>query len=205
MEAPSDAPRVALATPVARDGAPLLRAALRAATVVSLMSSLLTVPLLAVTLDELQALRRQRSRPAATVTALAAPAMAQCAQPTPEPARACDLASVKLVGDDRRALTASTFECMFETATRARPTRITPEERDGRVVGVRVWGVREGDALSRLGFASGDVVTHVAGASISEPDSALSAYTRLRASRSFDVRVERGGCERVLRYDVIDG
>lgn len=202
MDTP-DAPRVAVATPVARDGAPLLRAALRAATVVSLMSSLLTVPLLAVTLDELQALRRQRSRPA--VTALAAPAVVQCAQPTPEPAGACDLASVKLVGDDRRALTASTFECMFSTASRARPTRITPEERDGRVVGVRVWGVREGDALDRLGLASGDVVTHVAGWSISEPDSALSAYTRLRASRSFDVRVERGGCERVLRYDVIDG
>ncbi len=203
MDTP-DAPRAVVATPVAREFS-LTRAALRAATVASLSSSLLTMPLLAVTLDELAALRRMRSRPAA-VLAQPAPVMERCAYPTPEPAGVCDLASVKLVGDERRQLMSSTIDCLISTAARAvRPTRFTPEERNGRVVGVRLRGVREGDALDRLGFASGDVVTHVAGRSLSEPDHALSAYSRVRASRSFDVRVERAGQERVLRYDVVDG
>lgn len=75
----------------------------------------------------------------------------------------------------------------------ARSVRIVPARREGRVVGVRVLGVRPGDELSRLGIRGGDVILRVGGFDIATPDRCLEAYARLRASDELRVEILRDG------------
>ncbi len=87
--------------------------------------------------------------------------------------------------------------------TLARRTRILPEVRDGRTVGVRVFGIRQGDVLSSLGFANGDVILRVNELEIASPDRCLEAYARLRATDRLTVTYERGGRVRSHVYAII--
>lgn len=82
-------------------------------------------------------------------------------------------------------------------------TRILPEVRDGRTVGVRVFGIRRGDVLSSLGFANGDVILRVNELEVASPDRCLEAYSRLRASDRLTVTYERGGRVRSHGYAIV--
>jgi len=84
-----------------------------------------------------------------------------------------------------------------------RSTRILPHERDGRVVGVRVFGVRPDSLLGLLGLENGDVLTHINGLDIASPDHCLEAYTRLRTSDRFTLEVERGSRRLALTYLIV--
>ena len=84
-----------------------------------------------------------------------------------------------------------------------RNTRIVPSLRDGRVVGVRVYGVRRGEALARLGLVDGDVIQRVNGLDIASPDRCLEAYARLRQSDEVVVDLVRRGRRLTLRYVLV--
>lgn len=86
-----------------------------------------------------------------------------------------------------------------------RSTRIVPETRGGRTVGVRVFGVRPGDDLARLGIADGDVILRVNGLSVASPDRCLEAYARLRAVDRITVETLREGRLRALVYVIAEG
>lgn len=81
--------------------------------------------------------------------------------------------------------------------------RILPRERDGRVVGVALYGIRRADLLGRLGLQNGDTVLDINGYELTQPDSALEAYTQLRTAPSYFVRLERHGRERLHVYRVV--
>lgn len=84
-----------------------------------------------------------------------------------------------------------------------RRTRIVPETRDGRTVGVRVFGIHPGDSLSSLGFADGDVILRVGGVEVASPERCLEAYSALRAADRLTVSFERRGRVRSHVYAVV--
>ncbi len=90
-------------------------------------------------------------------------------------------------------------------AATMRRTTIFPETRDGRVVGVRVLGIRPGDMLDGLGFENGDVLRSVNGFDVASPDQCLEAYTRLRRDDRFEVSFERRGRLRSHIYAIVAG
>jgi general secretion pathway protein C len=71
--------------------------------------------------------------------------------------------------------------------------RIIPETKDGQVVGVRLFGIRPDTLLGSLGIQNGDRLETVNGFSMSSPEKALEAYTRLRAADGLKLQVNRRG------------
>jgi general secretion pathway protein C len=78
--------------------------------------------------------------------------------------------------------------------------RFVPEMRDGRIIGVKMFGVREGSTLAQLGMRSGDTLLRISGYDMSSPDKALEAYATLRTRSELDVEILRGGQWMVVRY-----
>ncbi len=72
-----------------------------------------------------------------------------------------------------------------------RSARVIPEIKDGRTVGVRLFGLRPDTDLRALGFENGDRLERVNGYSIADPQRALEAYVRLRSADRLIARVRR--------------
>lgn len=89
------------------------------------------------------------------------------------------------------------------SATHHGGRRVIPHHRDGRVIGVRLYGVRRADLLGWLGIQNGDTILDINGHELSAPDHALEAYTRLRTADALFVRLERRGEERVHVYRIV--
>ena len=80
---------------------------------------------------------------------------------------------------------------------------IVPESKNGRVVGVRLFGVRPDSLPGRLGIENGDLLQSVNGIDISSPEKALQAYARIRTSKAVSVVVSRRGSRMLLEYYVV--
>jgi general secretion pathway protein C len=78
----------------------------------------------------------------------------------------------------------------------SRPVRIIPHEEYGRVVGVRLYGIRTGGLAHLLGFQNGDLLRSVNGVDITDPDAALRAYARLREQDAHVFDLTRRGEQR---------
>lgn len=74
-----------------------------------------------------------------------------------------------------------------------RSVRISPEQKDGKILGVRLHGVRSDSLLGVLGMKSGDVLQSINGFEMGSPEKALEAYARLRTASNLAVKVKRGG------------
>ncbi|MFO0607076.1 MAG: hypothetical protein U0324_28140 [Polyangiales bacterium] len=88
-------------------------------------------------------------------------------------------------------------------ASLMRSTRIMPVRRDGRVVGVQVYGVRPDGLLAQLGLRNGDILTHVNDFEIASPDRCLEAYARLRNTDRLTLSFERAGRGMHLTYVIV--
>ena len=71
--------------------------------------------------------------------------------------------------------------------------RVLPVTREGRVVGVRLSGIRPGSALQAAGARDGDILTEIDGRALTSPEVALGAYAQLLSGAPVRVRVERAG------------
>jgi general secretion pathway protein C len=83
-----------------------------------------------------------------------------------------------------------------------RAARVIPYEENGRVVGVKVYGIRRAALLGKLGIQNGDVLRTINGFDLSSPDSALEAYTKLRTMDQFSIAMIRRGQARTMEYQV---
>jgi general secretion pathway protein C len=83
-----------------------------------------------------------------------------------------------------------------------RAARVIPYEENGRVVGVKVYGIRRAALLGKLGIQNGDVLRTINGFDLSSPDSALEAYTKLRSMDQFSIAMIRRGQPRTMEYQV---
>jgi general secretion pathway protein C len=83
-----------------------------------------------------------------------------------------------------------------------RAARVIPFEENGRVVGVKVYGIRRNALLGKLGIQNGDVLRTINGFDLSSPDTALEAYTKLRETNEFSIAMMRRGAPKTMEYSV---
>ncbi|MAQ14328.1 MAG: hypothetical protein CMN30_05985 [Sandaracinus sp.] len=83
-----------------------------------------------------------------------------------------------------------------------RTARVIPHEENGRVVGVKLYGIRRNSLLGRLGVQNGDMLRTINGFDMSSPDSALEAYARLREADNLTLSVVRRGQPMTIDYNI---
>jgi general secretion pathway protein C len=83
-----------------------------------------------------------------------------------------------------------------------RQARIVPEQENGKVVGIRLFGVRPDTLLGVLGMENGDRLQTINGFDMASPEKALEAYARLRTADKLTVQVNRRGQTMNLDYNI---
>ena len=81
-----------------------------------------------------------------------------------------------------------------------RSARIVPEQENGKVVGIRLFGIRPDTLLGALGMENGDRLQTINGFDMTSPEKALEAYARLRTADRLTVQVNRRGQNINLDY-----
>jgi general secretion pathway protein C len=80
--------------------------------------------------------------------------------------------------------------------------RIVPEQENGKVVGIRLFGVRPDTLLGVLGMENGDRLQSINGFDMTSPEKALEAYARLRTADHMTVAINRKGSNTNLDYNI---
>ena len=80
--------------------------------------------------------------------------------------------------------------------------RIVPEQENGKVVGIRLFGVRNDTLLGALGMENGDRLQSINGFDMTSPEKALEAYARLRTADHMTVQINRRGSNMNLDYNI---
>jgi general secretion pathway protein C len=83
-----------------------------------------------------------------------------------------------------------------------RQARIVPEQENGKVVGIRLFGVRNDTLLGTLGMENGDRLEKINGFDMTSPEKALEAYARLRTADHLTISLNRKGSEQNLDYNI---
>jgi general secretion pathway protein C len=83
-----------------------------------------------------------------------------------------------------------------------RQARIVPEQENGKMVGIRLFGVRPDTLLGVLGMENGDRLQTINGFDMTSPEKALEAYARLRTADQLVVQVNRRGSNMNLDYNI---
>jgi general secretion pathway protein C len=80
--------------------------------------------------------------------------------------------------------------------------RIVPEQEKGRVVGLRLFGIRPDTILGALGFEAGDRLQTINGFDMTNPETAMQAYARLGTTDHLTIQVNRRGRDMNLDFNV---
>ncbi len=106
-----------------------------------------------------------------------------------------DIASkIQKVSDNEFNVDRSVVDKILENqADLMRSARIVPEQKDGKVVGIRLFGIRPETLLGTLGLQNGDRLEAINGFTMASPEKALEAYARLRTASNLNVKVNRRG------------
>lgn len=83
-----------------------------------------------------------------------------------------------------------------------RQARIVPEQENGRVVGIRLFGIRGETLLGTLGMQNGDRLQTINGFEMGSPEKALEAYARLRTADKLTISLNRNGQNMNLDYNI---
>jgi general secretion pathway protein C len=80
--------------------------------------------------------------------------------------------------------------------------RVIPHDENGRVVGVKLYGIRRTSLLGRLGVRNGDMLRTINGFDMTSPDTALQAYSVLRTANKLTLAVKRQNKEVTIEYNI---
>jgi general secretion pathway protein C len=83
-----------------------------------------------------------------------------------------------------------------------RQARIVPEQENGKVVGIRLFGVRPDTLLGTLGMENGDRLQTINGFDMTSPEKALEAYARLRTADHLTIQINRKGQDQNIDYNI---
>lgn len=102
--------------------------------------------------------------------------------------------NLRRLGEHEFAVSRAQFDSLFENVLDlGRQLRFVPERKGDQVVGVRLFGVREGSWPAALGLRNGDRLETLNGFPVSKPEALLEAYARLRTAPQVTARITRGG------------
>jgi general secretion pathway protein C len=138
------------------------------------------------------------------------------AAPATEPAAPSPLASaggslseaeldqgIKQLGDNKFSVNRTLLDKVLANQGEImRSARVVPHEENGRVIGVKLYGIRRSSILGKLGLQNGDLMRTINGFDMASPDSALEAYSKLRSASNFSVAVTRRGAPVTMDYQV---
>ena len=103
-------------------------------------------------------------------------------------------AKIKKVSDTEFEIDRSAIDKILENQSALmRSARIVPEQKDGKVVGIRLFGVRPDSLLGTLGLKNGDRLETINGFNMGSPEKALEAYARLRTANNLELTLNRRG------------
>lgn len=136
--------------------------------------------------------------PAAPGAATPTPASPDAAVPPPSRGATTvppEIASkIQKVSDTEFSIDRTVVDNILERqAELMKSARIVPEQKDGKVLGVRLFGIRPDTLLGTLGLQNGDRLETINGFNMASPEKALEAYARLRTASSLNVKVTRRG------------
>lgn len=111
------------------------------------------------------------------------------------PALPTDITSkIQRVGPTEFNVDRSVVDKILENqAELMRSARIVPEQENGKVVGIRLFGIRPDTLLGVLGLETGDRLESINGFNMASPEKALEAYARLRTANHLTVAINRRG------------
>src|SRR5262245_29692192 len=143
----------------------------------------------------------------APAAAPAAPAPAAPATPAPAGGPSTvppDIAArIQRVSDTEFNVDRAVVDKILENqAELMRSARIVPEQKDGKVVGIRLFGIRPDTLLGTLGFQNGDRLESINGFNMASPEKALEAYARLRTASNLNVKINRRGQTSSIDYRI---
>lgn len=140
----------------------------------------------------------------ATASAAAAEAPAAPTHAAGAPAVPADIASkIQKVSDSEFHVDHAVIDNILEhQADLMKSARIVPESKDGKVVGIRLFGIRPDTLLGTLGIQNGDRLESINGFDMGSPEKALEAYARLRTATSLNVKVNRRGAPLSIDYKI---
>jgi general secretion pathway protein C len=152
----------------------------------------------------------QMFRPSKVAAATPAPAPA----PTPAPGAAAVVGGATAVPADIASkiqkVSATEFnvdrqvvdKILENQAELMRSARIVPEQENGKVVGIRLFGIRPDTLLGTLGLENGDRLQTINGFDMASPEKALEAYARLRTADHLTVQVNRRGQNTNIDFNI---
>jgi general secretion pathway protein C len=79
---------------------------------------------------------------------------------------------------------------------------IVPISKNGKVIGVQVFGVRPDTVLGALGLENGDMLHSLNGYDLTDPVACLNAWPRLIHAKAWSLTVTRGGGKATLEYAI---
>jgi general secretion pathway protein C len=108
---------------------------------------------------------------------------------------------VERLAESRYAIDRSFIDDVL--ARRAWPAAsILPEERDGRTVGMRVYGVSRSGLLAQLGIENGDSIRTINGYDLTDPIAAMEALAQLRRADHLTLSLARHGTPMAIEYEI---
>jgi general secretion pathway protein C len=107
------------------------------------------------------------------------------------------------ISDTQYDIERSVVDAILENqAMLMRSARVVPEKEGDKVVGIRLFGIRNDSLLGTLGVENGDRLSSVNGYDMSDPQKALEAYTRLRTADHLTLSLNRHGSPMNLDYNI---
>ena len=142
--------------------------------------------------------------PSATASATPAPTEAPASTGRGAPAVPPEIASkIQKISDTEFHVDHAVIDNILEhQAELMKSARIVPEQKDGKVLGIRLFGIRPDTLLGTLGIQNGDRLESINGFNMGSPEKALEAYARLRTANNLNVKVTRRGAPMSIDYRI---
>jgi general secretion pathway protein C len=110
---------------------------------------------------------------------------------------------IKQISETEFEIDRSAVEKILEDqAQLMRSARIVPEQKDGKTIGVRLYGVRPDTLLGTLGLKNGDRLEQINGYDMGSPEKALEAYARLRTAENLKIKLNRRGQSTTIDFKI---